>query len=205
MIKNLLLCLVTLYIYTASNIYAANDPIAGKNKSLICSACHGTAGISVNQQWPNLAGQHASYLIKELRDFKQGDLRSAPTMSPMTANLSEQDMADIAEYYSKQLPNNGKTPNEYLIRGEELYRKGDSNKHITACIACHGPDGHGNAEAGFPNLSGQQPLYTIQQLKAFKSGLRHNDMSSIMHNISDHMNNEDMTAVAYYLLGIAPK
>ena len=83
-----------------------------------------------------------------------------------------------------------------------MYRGGDFNKHITACIACHGPKGTGNAQAGFPSISGQHAAYTIQQLQDFKEGKRKNDLNSIMRDISARMSIEDMEAVANYIAGL---
>ena len=183
-------------------VYATGDYQAGQNKSTICAACHGSNGISINPMWPNLAGQHSRYLAKQLHDFKQNHGRNAPTMGPMVAHLNEQDMDDLAAYYSKQPLPEGITPKKYLKRGERLYRGGDFSKHITACIACHGPSGHGNAEAGFPSLSGQNAAYTILQLQAFKDKKRCNDLNSIMQNISGRMDVDDMTAVANYIAGL---
>ena len=183
-------------------VYPAGDYQAGQNKSTVCAACHGPKGISTNPIWPNLAGQHASYLTKQLHDFKQNHGRSAPTMTPMVANLSEQDMDDLAVFYSKQPLPEGRTPSKYLKRGQELFRGGDFSKHITACIACHGPNGHGNAQAGFPILSGQHAAYTVLQLQDFKNNKRSNDLNSIMRDISARMSDDDMVAVANYVAGV---
>lgn len=182
--------------------YAAGNSEAGQQKSTVCAACHGPTGISLNPEWPSLAGQHASYLVKQLNDFKENHGRSSPAMTPMAVNLSEQDRLDIAAFYSGMPLPNGKTPKKYVSRGEQLYRGGDFEKHITACIACHGPKGDGNGQAGFPALSGQQVAYTIQQLEAFKDKKRNNDLNSIMQDISARMNHEDMMAVANYVAGL---
>ncbi|KTD20940.1 cytochrome c4 [Legionella lansingensis] len=171
-------------------------------KTALCVACHGQQGISVNPQWPNLAGQHASYLLKQLKDYKNITTRNVPVMTAIVANLSDADMAALAEYYAKQPLGEGATPEKYLKRGEQLYRGGDFKKHITACIACHGPRGTGNGQAGFPLLSGQHAPYTIQQLQAFKDKKRSNDLNAIMRDISERMSQEDMEAVAYYIQGL---
>lgn len=86
-----------------------------------------------------------------------------------------------------------------IARGEQLYRIGDRTKHITACIACHGPTGTGNADAGFPKLQGQHSKYTIAQLKAFQEGTRHNDATGVMHIITLQMSMDDMQALANYI------
>ncbi len=80
---------------------AAGDAAAGKAKSAVCAACHGADGNSTNPLWPNLAGQHAPYMVKQLKDFKSG-ARKDPVMAPMAAPLSEQDMENLAAYFASQ-------------------------------------------------------------------------------------------------------
>lgn len=182
--------------------YSAGVYQTGQEKSKVCAACHGPNGISTNPTWPNLAGQHLQYLTKQLNDFKQKAVRNSAIMTPLVANLSEQDISDLSVFYSKQKLGEGSTPEKYLSRGEQLYRGGDMDKHITACIACHGPKGTGNAQAGFPVLSGQHAAYTITQLQEFKTKKRSNDLNSIMQDISSRMSTEDMEAVANYICGL---
>lgn len=187
----------TLIVHAAGN----PDNTMGE-KAALCVACHGQQGISLNPEWPNIAGQHASYLRKQLQDFKQGKTRSAPTMAAMVSTMSEEDMGMLAAFYANQPVAEGSTPEKYLKRGEQLYRGGDFKKKITACIACHGPKGTGNAQAGFPALSGQHAPYTIQQLQLFKTHKRSNDLNAIMQDISARMSKKDMAAVAYYIQGL---
>lgn len=182
--------------------YGEGDYHVGEAKSAVCATCHGQKGISINPQWPSLAGQHPAYFIKQLKDFKEGKNRNAGVMAAMVSGLTEQDMEDLAEFYSKQTLPKGITPNAFLKRGELLYRGGDFDKHIPACIACHGPKGTGNAQAGFPSLSGQHPEYTVLELQQFKSKQRHNDLNAIMQDICERMDLEDMQAVAHYIAGL---
>lgn len=90
----------------ASNLititYAANLE-AGKQKALLCSGCHGQNGISPSPQIPNLAGQKAPYLVKQLKDFKSG-YRKDGMMKGIAANLNEQDMEDLSAYYESLNP-----------------------------------------------------------------------------------------------------
>jgi cytochrome c553 len=171
-------------------IYAQENIQTVENKAQVCVACHGPKGISLTPQWPNLAGQHKKYLVKQLNDLKEGKLRSSPTMAPMIAPLNEQDIDDLAAYYAKMPVGEGSTPKKFLQRGEQLYRGGDFNKHITACIA------------GFPVLSGQHAAYTMRQLQEFKEGKRTNDLNHIMQDISSRMDPDDMEAVAHYIEGL---
>ena len=180
----------------------AANTIPEPAKAAMCSACHGVSGVSTNPDWPSLAGQHSNYLAKQMHDYKDGKTRNAPIMSPMVMSLTDDDIRELASFYAGFTPPEGKTPDQYLARGETIYRRGDVDKHITACIVCHGPHGSGNAQAGFPSLSGQQTAYTIQQLQAFKDHTRSNDLNSIMRDISTHMDLDDITAVAHYLSGL---
>ncbi len=191
-----------LALYGTVTTYAAGIYKAGEEKSTVCAACHGPTGASSNPIWPNLAGQNVAYLVKQLHDFKQKKGRNDPTMAPMVAGLSDQDIDDLAIFYAHQPIPEGTTPKKYLARGEQLYRGGDIDKHITACIACHGPKGTGNKQAGFPVVSGQHAAYTVLQLQAFKDKKRSNDLNSIMHDISVRMDTDDMDAVANYMAGL---
>lgn len=181
---------------------AENPVVTQSDPTAQCVACHGSKGISTNPEWPNIAGQHSNYLLKQLYDFKQGKTRNAAMMTAMVANLSDDNMAELAKFYASQPLAEGSTPEKYLKRGEQLYRGGDYKKQITACIACHGPKGTGNAQAGFPVISGQNAPYLIQQLQAFKYKKRSNDMNAIMRDISSRMTKEDMEAVSYYIQGL---
>ena len=85
----------------ASSPLLAGDVAAGKAKSVVCSACHGADGTSVNPQWPNLKGQKEDYLIKQIKAFRDGT-RKDPTMAPMVAGLTDADIANLAAYYASQ-------------------------------------------------------------------------------------------------------
>ena len=194
--KKIILALV---LSTLSPLLAAD----GQQKTVACAACHGPEGISSNPDWPNLAGQHVTYLIKQLKEFKEGDTRGSITMSPMAASLSDADMREIAEFYAKQPPATAtETPAKYKKRGEELYLHGDVAKHIPACITCHSPDGKGNEQAGFPVIAGQHAQYLILELHAFKQKSRTNDLSATMETITANMTDEDMEAAAHYMASL---
>lgn len=172
--------------------FLLNTPLFAQNKIETCIVCHGVQGISATQQWPNLAGQHQHYLTKQLMDMKIGSTRCNESMSELLATLSGVEIEQLAAYYA-QLPRaiNKEKPSQELRQGEQLYR--------SSCIACHGPQGIGNANAGFPALTGQHTLYLIKQLQAFKEGSRSNDFHHIMHNISAKMSQEEIEAVAHYI------
>ena len=183
--------------------YAKVDIAAGKEKAeIVCAACHGPDGNSTVPMWPKLAGQHSDYLVLQMQAFKEGKLRNDASMMGMMAPLSLQDMKNLAAYFNSQKIVIGEASPKLVKRGEAIYRGGNADKHITACIACHGPKGNGNAQAGFPALSGQQNAYTVQQLQNYKSGSRMTDKNSIMRDISSRMNKADMEAVASYISGL---
>ena len=185
----------------ATTSLAAGDAAAGKTKAAACAACHSADGNSVNPVWPKLAGQHAPYLVKQLTNFKAGDRNNA-MMAPMAAPLSEQDMADIAAYFSGQTQNGGKADPALVAAGEKLFRGGNATTGVAACMGCHGPNGMGNPPANFPRLSGQHAAYTVTQLKTFRSGERANDAGMMMRNIAARMTDDEMKAVASYIEGL---
>lgn len=186
----------------ASTAQAAGDAKAGEAKVAACVACHGEKGNSAVANFPKLAGQHAGYTAKQLADFKQGETRSDPLMAGQVAGLSEQDMADIGAYYAKQSPSLGQADEELAAFGEKLYRGGNPEKGLTACIACHGPTGAGNPAANFPLLSGQHTDYLVKALKDFRDGKRTNDMNGMMRDIAGKMSDREIKAVSSYISGL---
>ncbi len=186
----------------AAPTLAAGDAAAGKAKSASCAGCHGMDGNSVNPEWPNLAGQHAKYIAKQLADFKAGKDRNNATMSGMVAPLSEKDMVDLGAYFSSLPRKQGAADKSLVEAGQKLYRGGNPATGVAACIGCHGPTGSGNPAANFPALSGQHAKYVENQLKAFKSGERKNDAGKMMRNIAEKMSDEEIKAVAAYVQGL---
>jgi len=190
----------------AVHALAAGDATAGAQKIVTCTACHGPNGNSMNPVWPKLAGQHADYLLKQLHDFKSGT-RSNPTMSPMTAPLSDQDMEDIAAYFSNQTrqetPVAASVEAKTIQLGETLYRAGVAKSGLPACMACHGPGAAGNPAANYPALAGQHAAYTAAQLQAFKTEARKNDANNMMRDVAGKLSNEEIEAVSQYIQGLS--
>jgi cytochrome c553 len=183
--------------------FAANaaDAEAGKAKSAVCAACHGADGNSSNPMWPSLAGQHASYIYKQLSDFK-ASRRINASMSGMVAGLSDDDMKNLAAYYETQNPRPVAFDGELIVKGESIYRGGITETGVAACMGCHSPSGKGNGPAGWPSLKGQYPEYIVTQLQAFKQGARANDPGKMMRNLVGRMSEMEMKAVAAYVAGI---
>jgi len=181
--------------------HAAGDVEAGKTKSAMCAACHGPDGNSAAPNFPKLAGQHADYVAKQLKEFKSGE-RTDATMNGMAAALSEQDMADIAAFYAAQKGTIGTAAEDKVALGEAIYRAGNSASGVAACAACHGPTGTGNPMAKFPSLNGQHADYTVVQLKNFRGKTRNNDAGSMMRGVAKMMSDEEIDAVAQYIQGL---
>lgn len=189
-------------LFSAHSAIAAGDVEAGKTKSVVCAACHGPAGNSpANPVWPKLAGQHASFIEKQLKDFKSG-ARKDPTMTGMAMPLSEEDMADLAAFFASLPRQNGIAAQDQIDMGEKIYRAGNAKSGVSACMACHGPAGSGNPQANFPAIAGQHAPYTEKALKDFRSGERANDTSKMMQGVAESMTDKEIAAVAQYIQGL---
>ena len=192
--------LISLFIlYTISHGLLAQGNIeAGKEKAKACAACHGLDGNSINPAWPKLSGQHENYLILQINNFQKG-VRVNAQMAPMVENLTDQDKADLAAYFSAQTPMPAKAHPDLIQLGARVYRAGNPDTGVPACMACHGPRGAGNPAAQYPSLSGQHAQYVENQLNAFRTGDREN---SVMHTIAGKMTNEEIKAVSDFVQGL---
>ena len=195
------LTFTSIFLFIFSCHVYAGDVAAGKEKSALCAACHGTDGNSVNPVWPKLAGQHSEYILKQLKDFKAGK-RNNIQMNPLVATLSEEDMQDLAAYFSSQKTKIGYASAESLEMGEKIYRAGDASKGLAACMSCHGATGAGNPAASYPSLSGQHAEYTKIQLLAFRDNKRTNDTNKAMQIVSEKMTTDEIDAVSNYIQGL---
>jgi cytochrome c553 len=193
----IILALSGLVSFTAN----AADIEAGKAKSAVCAACHGADGNSANAAWPSLAGQHATYIYKQLQDFKEGR-RTDATMVGMVALLNDEDMKNISAYFESQQPGAVAFDPDMIEMGESIYRGGITETSVAACMSCHSPSGKGNGPAGWPSLKGQYPEYMVLQLQNFKQGLRANDSGEMMRNVVVRMSDKEMKSVAAYIAGI---
>lgn len=180
---------------------SAGDAAVGAQKAAVCGACHGMTGSSVNPEWPNLAGQHESYIVAQLQQFKEGS-RVNPLMTPMAAMLSGEDMQDLGAHYAQQAPTGLEADPSNWKDGEKLYRGGDPTRGLPACIACHGPQGKGNAPAGYPALRAQHAVYAYMQLLAYSDARRSATGNDIMQVIAGKLTDEEMRALATYTQGL---
>ena len=192
---------VLMLVWSGGFAVSAGDAEQGKAKSAQCVACHGADGNSVNPQWPKIAGQSAGYIYKQLQMFKQMQRVNA-LMAPMVANLSEQDMHDLAAYYASREMSPGAAAEQLVEAGQLIYRGGVPEKGVPACMSCHGPRGSGNPAALFPRLSYQHATYTVQRLREYRDGKADYPGAEVMSGVSTRLSDEEIEAVASYIQGL---
>ena len=176
------------FIFWLGLIYLSCTQAQAPEKLALCITCHGKDGIAIQKSWPNLNGQSAKYMLKQLQDYKSGR-RISPLMQAYAKLLNDQDMLKLVQFYANLPANTSQKPD-----ARSIYHQGNMQKRIPACSACHGPQGLGNDFAKFPKLAGQNQTYLIEQLKAFKKHQRQNDAYHIMQDISSRMSKKDMIA-----------
>jgi cytochrome c553 len=170
-------------------VIQAGDAARGLALAGTCAGCHGADGIGTTDQFPDLAGQPADALFKQLDDFHSGK-RPNPIMQPMTAALSAQQMADLAAHFAS-LPR----PSAAASTPPPLVTVGDPARGLAPCAACHGPMGH---KRGAPVLAGQKASYLQVQLEAFANGTRRNDINQQMRQIARGLSDGEMKALAQW-------
>ncbi|QCF27157.1 cytochrome c4 [Hydrocarboniclastica marina] len=183
----------------------AGDATRGAEAAAVCVSCHQADGSGMNMEqgesWPRLAGLNADYLAKQLRDFQSGE-RVNPTMKTFANMLTEQQIVDVAQFYSEMTPTQGRGGEDadkaVLQRGQTLATAGHWSEYIVSCESCHGPDNQG-AGSVFPGIAGQHAGYIMAQLKAWQEGTRTNDPQDLMGTIARRMSSEDIHAVAAWL------
>lgn len=175
----------------------ANGEVVYNGQS--CAACHSADGNSAIPANPKLAQQHPEYLLKQLQEFKSGK-RKSPVMSGMAAQLSEQEMRDVAWFLGGQRIKPGFAKEKDLVTlGERIYRGGISDRNVPACAACHSPNGAG-IPVQYPRIGGQHAEYVAAQLTAFRDGVRLN--SRPMTDIAARLNDREIKAVSDYIAGL---
>lgn len=199
-------------VLVASSALAAEPPAKpdlAKGRTIAsqaCAACHGADGNSPTPANPKLAGQVAEYLEKQLHGYKavsgRKPERDNAVMAGMVANLSPEDMRNVAAHYASQKPKGGvSSSRELVFVGQKLYRAGNAATGLPACAGCHGPNGAG-IPAQYPRLAGQYAEYTAAQLKTFHEGRRANDINRMMRSIAAKMSDAEMRAVSDYIAGL---
>ena len=199
--KNCILAAAFVLITLTGTAQAAGDAAAGEAKAAVCAACHGANGKAIQPAYPNIAGQHASYIAKQLTEYRDGGRVNA-LMTGQAANLSDQDILDLSAYFSAMPHIDGVASEENLTHGMNIYRGGITSAGVAACSACHGPAGMGNPAAAWPVLAGQNAQYIADQLRYFRSGERANSPNGMMAGVAQRMTDEEIDAVANYVSGL---
>jgi cytochrome c553 len=198
--------------WTAETIAMASsgDGFRGSLVGRRCDRCHGHEGFSSSASVPNLAAMDRLAIWKQLADFRSGK-RSSPIMQPIANSLSLQDSADVAAYYwmmplapdpqdDRAFPQPMSDPKREVVAGR-LISTGDGRRGLPPCQACHGPIGF---VVGAPSLATQNATYLLEQLEAFASGRRANDINLRMRSITTHLTEEERHALAEsYGAGVA--
>lgn len=185
------------------------DASAGQAKSAVCAACHGPQGVAIAPNFPNLAGQSATYLYVQLKTLKNGQ-RSDPIMSGQAAALNDADMRNLAAYYAS-LPPKPAGHADAASRGGRLFLDGDPAQGVPPCQGCHGPAGQGprvySSDAPqppwstFPRLHGQSAIYVTKALGDFRSGARGGTSNAlIMHGVAQTLSDADIQALSTYVV-----
>jgi cytochrome c553 len=172
----------------------AEEIVQGK-----CFICHGADGESSSPVFPRLAGQNATYVARQLADYKSGKRRST-TMQPMVEDLSQADFAALGAWYaSRPTQAHAVEDTELAQVGRFVYLRGNADSGVPACSTCHGPTGQGSET--LPRLAGQHAQYTVNQLRQFNKRERTND-NAVMHAIASKLSELELKAVASYLSGL---
>jgi cytochrome c553 len=182
-------------VLTPSTLAHPSQESIGRGATLAqrCAICHGPTGIS-RADSPNLAGQYVAVIYKQLLDFRSR-ARTNAVMSPFAANLSDQDIADLAAYYA-YLPRLPAYHPERQLPRPRIVINGAPVRGIAPCGSCHGSLDN---KTGSPWLEGQSEVYLKEQLQAFASGQRTNDINQQMRNIARALTPQEIDeAAAYY-------
>jgi cytochrome c553 len=186
--------------------YAAGDVAAGKAQSMVCASCHGQDGATaIDPSYPQLAGQNERYLARQLNMFQSGE-RDVALMTAQLIGKSEQDLDDLAAYYASLPAKTGEAvgSDADVELAERIYKGGIAKKGVAACSSCHGPGGAGNAQAGFPRISGQSAAYTAAQLIAYREGERRSDeeYGGMMRGVSRGLSDREIVVLSDYISGL---
>jgi len=202
-VRGLLLAGAVLLTATASGtradeINAADRVRAQTIAATVCGTCHGVQGNSTQPKFPRLAGQNANYLATQLQAFRsqaRGDPDAIGYMWGMAAQLGDDTIGALANYYSGQKPEARRGGDAAAIaRGREIYNKGIPAEGVPACSSCHGADAHGTQD--YPRLAGQHAQYVLKQLASFQSNMR---KVAIMHGVAQNLRLPEMESVAAFL------
>ncbi len=192
------------------------DAKAGAQKAAVCLACHGANGVSVAPTFPRLAAQRADYLYHRLRSFKQAGPKdpyySISPMTAMAAALSDDDMRNVATYFSEQVPQLTDVPSAVAsaAKGAALFYAGDPSRGVPPCQGCHGADASGiksreKQYLAYPSLRGQYGPYVIARLTNYRAGLPHDTSNDfIMAGVAQTLDDDSIQSLAAWISSLTP-
>ncbi len=176
-----------------------SNPNAGKEKSQLCQGCHGEFGNSTDPQIPKLAGQFGNYISKQVRNYQSGK-RTHQIMTAMAATVSDEDLADVADYFANQKKMEGGSSEDNPI-GKKLFFNNNISSLGLACVNCHGERGLGLDPqiSVFPIIGGQHKDYIRQQLINFRNGSRTNSPNGMMNRMARTLTDAEIESLAEYV------
>ncbi|UHD18340.1 c-type cytochrome [Thiocapsa bogorovii] len=189
-------------ILSATPLFAQTkgDPEIGAGiAARVCVACHAEDGTSPMPNTPRLAGQHATYLVKQMKDYRAGR-RTSEVMGSYIGSLTDEEIPHVAAYYAVQEVIPGIVTDPSLLKlGRRVYDDGNPGSGIPACSGCHGDAGEGTRR--FPRLAGQDIGYTLEQMRRYAAGERTNDRG-LMQTVAERMSEAETLAVAQYIASL---
>lgn len=183
--------------------HGAGDPEAAKQDAAACQACHGEGGAKpIMGAYPKLSGLGERYLYEQLQAIQKNE-REIPEMAGQLDGMSDQDLQDLAAFFTQQDMIVSQADPELTEKGSDVYRGGNMASGVPACAGCHNPRGKGNAPAGYPRIGGQNAEYLVKQLKAYRDGDRDSGSNaSIMMDVASKLTDSEIEAVASYISGL---
>ncbi len=180
--------------HAAPDVARGEEIVQGK-----CFICHGAGGESSSPVFPRLAGQNASYVARQLADYKSGKRKSS-TMQPMVEDLSADDFKALGAFFATRPTVVHAIDDADLAgMGKFIFQRGNPYSGVASCATCHGASAHGTD--ALPRLAGQHAQYTENQLKQFNKRERTND-NAVMHGIASKLTELELKAVAAYISGL---
>ena len=194
-----------MFVWNRTTLGMVEAASAGRGEKIAeeqkCAKCHGKLGVAEDEDAPNIAGQRAPYIAKQLADYKEG-AREEKSMVKAARKLNAQDMADLGAFYAKQKGEkaSGKVKSVVMVSA------GDEKRFLLPCAACHGKNGEGFGHE-VPALMGQKGTQLLDTMKAFKEGDRANDHYGRMRYIASKLSDQEIeqTAAFYSAPAAAPK
>ncbi|RZJ00706.1 MAG: c-type cytochrome [Brevundimonas sp.] len=188
---------------TEAKLTASGELVAlsggGAGARNACFSCHGLDGLGDGDA-PRLAGMDVGYLQKQMEDYGR-DLRHDDVMSPIARRLTDGERRSVVAWYAAMSVPASAFRDATPVPA--LFQRGDPERGVVACAACHGDQGQG-AGAGNPALAGQPAAYTLEQLRRWKKTARRNDPRGVMTAAVAPLTDDEMRRIADWLQTRSP-